>query len=122
MNVEAAIYHCTKAAEEAYQAAMEPHEVEQPEWAKALMVSKQVVEGNKEDAHSAAALSFINNMPELTSRAACRAFIACVAVGLQRKYITAMESKTLLYSVQLALTVNRPRHRRERTTPPPTTA
>ena len=66
---------------------------------------------------AAARIAYLNAMPMLVSRGACKAFIACVAVGLQRKYLEPTEAKTLMYTAQLALAVHRPRARRLSTTP-----
>jgi hypothetical protein len=78
--------------------------------------------GKVADAKLAASYAYINNMPQLTSRGTCAAFIGCLATGIRRGYIEPDAAKNLMYSTQLALTVHRPRRRRERTTPPPTTA
>lgn len=61
--------------------------------------------------------AFLGAMPPLTNRLNTKAFIACLAAGLQRKYISAAEVKSLMYTAQLALMAHRPRGKRS--TPPP---
>ncbi len=51
----------------------------------------------------AGATAFRACMPKVTGRRNVQAYIACIAVGLQRKYVTGTESKALLYTAQLAL-------------------
>ena len=65
----------------------------------------------------AASAAFQREMPPLVSRGHTKAFIACVATGLGHKYLTALESKSLMYSAQLALAAFRPRERNKHTTP-----
>jgi hypothetical protein len=68
--------------------------------------------GNEKDAHLAASTAFVVCMPPLVNRASCKAFIACVAVALQRRYIALLDAKTMMYTAQLALAAHRPRLRR----------
>jgi hypothetical protein len=56
-----------------------------------------------EAAEAAARLGFLGAMPRLTKRSNAQASIACVAVGVQRRYITGSEARTMLYTAQLAL-------------------
>jgi hypothetical protein len=60
---------------------------------------------------AAKAQAFLAYLPPLTNRANTKAFIACLAVGLQRKYLTPEEVKHLMYTAQLALQAYRPRTR-----------
>jgi len=68
----------------------------------------------------AATEGFLCAMPPLVDRAHTTAFIACVAIGLQHRYLTALEGKSLMYSAQLALAAHRPRQARRRPPPTPT--
>ncbi len=52
---------------------------------------------------AAASEAFKRCMPQLTGRRRAQAFIACVAVGAQRKYLNKGEASSLLYTAQLAL-------------------
>jgi hypothetical protein len=65
---------------------------------------------------AATAQAFLQAMPPLTTRANTKAFIACLATGLQRQYMTGTEVKMLMYTAQLALQAHQPRAKR-RTTP-----
>ena len=58
------------------------------------------------------AIVFLKSMPPLTSRAAAKAFIACLAVGLQEGILAENKVKTLMYTAQLALAAHRPRTRK----------
>jgi hypothetical protein len=58
---------------------------------------------------AATAQAFLRMMPPLTNRANTKAFIACLATGLQRSYLTASEVKMLVYTAQLALQAFQPR-------------
>ena len=51
----------------------------------------------------AGATAFRACMPKVTGRRNTQAYIACVAVGVQRRYLSGSESKALLYTAQLAL-------------------
>lgn len=68
----------------------------------------------------AATEAFLCAMPPLVDRSHTTAFIACVAVGLQHRYLTALEGKSLMYSAQLALAAHRPRSARRYPPPTPT--
>lgn len=57
-------------------------------------------------------IAYMQALPPLTSRAATKAFIACLAVGLQRKLINGEDVKTLMYTAQLALQAYQPRAKR----------
>jgi hypothetical protein len=62
---------------------------------------------NREDAiREAAQAAFRACMPKLTGRRNTQAYIACVAMGLQRRYFSPGEAKALLYTAQLALTAH----------------
>lgn len=52
---------------------------------------------------AAAALAWRHTLPVLDSTNAAKAFIACVAVGQSRQWITPEESRALMYTAQLAL-------------------
>jgi hypothetical protein len=62
------------------------------------------------------AQAFLRSMPPLTTRANTKAFIACLATGLQRQYLMGTEVKMLMYTAQLALQAHQPRAKRR--TPP----
>jgi len=117
---ESWVRFCVRAAEEAYEAVIEnppvyvsehvPNPVE-------LMLKKWKVErGEAEEpkqllsgkpliaaAHAAAAVAFQCCMPKVTGRRQTQAYIACIAVGVQRQYIPGKDAKSLLYTAQLAL-------------------
>lgn len=57
-------------------------------------------------------IAYMQALPPLTSRAAAKAFIACLAVGLQRKLVTGEDVKLLMYTAQLALQAYQPRSKR----------
>lgn len=57
-------------------------------------------------------IAYMQALPPLTSRAAAKAFIACLAVGLQRKLVTGEDVKLLMYTAQLALQAYQPRAKR----------
>ncbi len=59
-----------------------------------------------EDAREAGAVAFRSCMPKITGRRSTQAYIACIAAGLQRHYLTAAEAKALLYTAQLALSAH----------------
>ena len=54
----------------------------------------------------AGATAFRSCMPKLTGRRNTQAYIACVAVGVQRGYFNGSEAKALLYTTQLALSAH----------------
>lgn len=54
----------------------------------------------------AGAAAFAACMPKLTGRRNTQAYVACIAVGLQRRYFTGAETKAMLYTVQLALSAH----------------
>ncbi len=56
-----------------------------------------------EAAEAAARLGYLGAMPRLTKRSNAQASIACIAVGVQRRYISGVEARTMLYTAQLAL-------------------
>jgi hypothetical protein len=58
-------------------------------------------------AQAAAAIAFRACMPHVTGRRNTQAYIACVAAGVQLKYITGTEARSLLYTAQLALAAAR---------------
>jgi hypothetical protein len=60
----------------------------------------------EEAARTAGAVAFRACMPKLTGRRCTQAYIACVAVGVQRNYFTGGEAKALLYTAQLALSAH----------------
>lgn len=62
----------------------------------------------------AGAAAFTACMPQLTGRRSAQAYIACVAVGLQRRYFTGGEAKAMLYTVQLALSAHPSRRAKPR--------
>lgn len=68
-------------------------------------------------AATAQAHAFLRYAPPLTTRANTKAFIACLAVGLQRQYLTGEQVKMLMYTAQLALMAHRPRSTRRYPTP-----
>lgn len=67
---------------------------------------------------AAKAQAFLKNIPPLTTRANTKAFIACLATGLQRQYLTGSEVKMLMYTAQLALQAHQPRSQRRHTPTP----
>lgn len=60
----------------------------------------------------AGAAAFSACMPKITGRRNAQAYIACVAVGLQRRYFTGADAKAMLYTVQLALSAHPSRRAR----------
>jgi hypothetical protein len=56
-----------------------------------------------EGAPSAASIAYRANMPSITSRRTAQCFIACVAAGIVRGYITVKDANALLYAAQAAL-------------------
>jgi hypothetical protein len=66
-------------------------------------------------ADAAAAEAFLRAMPQLANRASTADYIACCAVAVHRRYITAERGKTMLYTAQLALAAHpsrRPKRKR----------
>lgn len=63
-------------------------------------------EALEQAARAAAAAAFLGCMPPLTTRRRIRAYIACVAVAMQRRYVTAGDAAKLLYAAQTALLAN----------------
>ena len=57
-------------------------------------------------ARAAAAAAFLGCMPPLTARRRIRGYIACVAVAMQRRYVSAVDASKLLYAAQTALLAN----------------
>ena len=122
------IARCQSAADEAYQAGVESVAAsEVPDLIQSLMA--QPVGPGQSDAWShrrsgtvsaeaseagrcAASYAWQATMPAPVDRASTKAFIACVAAGLQRRYITPLDGKSLMYSAQLALAAYRPRERK----------
>jgi hypothetical protein len=148
---EAWVHFCCTAAEEAYQAAMDDP-ILTPELHLDVMqqgkgestpafllrtLEKEPkpfeqldVAAMEAAAHEAAGVAFRMCMPRLVGRRTTQAFIACVAVGVQRGYILGRDAKSLLYTAQLALSAHPKREsspRRKRRgagfdTPPPPNA
>lgn len=58
-------------------------------------------------ADECAKIAYLATMPLVTTRSNTRAYIACVAAGVQRKYIAGVEARALLYTCQLALAAGR---------------
>lgn len=56
-----------------------------------------------EEAERVARIAYLGAMPRLTKRSNAQASIACIAVGVQQRYITGVEARTMLYTAQLAL-------------------
>jgi hypothetical protein len=54
-------------------------------------------------AWSAATAAFRCCMPQLTGRRAVQAYIACIAAGVQYKFLSGGDARALLYNAQLAL-------------------
>lgn len=54
-------------------------------------------------AEQAARIGYLGAMPRLTKRSNAQASIACIAVGVQQHYISAVEARAMLYTAQLAL-------------------
>ena len=122
------IAQCQSAADEAYQAGVESVAAAPvPDLIQSLMA--QPVGPGQEDiwaarrsgvvsteaseaGRCAASFAWQAAMPAPVDRATTKAFIACVAAGLQRRYIAPLEGKTLMYSAQLALAAYRPRERK----------
>jgi len=117
---ESWVRFCVRAAEEAYEAVIEnppiavsdrirgPAEKMLEKWARdsgkpepppELMTGKALIAA----AHAAAAVAFMCCMPKVTGRRQTKAYIACIAVGVQRQYIAGKDAKPLLYTAQLAL-------------------
>jgi hypothetical protein len=67
---------------------------------------------NRIAAHEAASAAYQVSLPPLIDRHHTKAYIACVAAGLQHKYLTTDEAKRLMYAGQLALAAFRPRVRK----------
>lgn len=134
---EAWIYFATTAADEAYAAVMQnppPRFVSsrkstvrvlldklnrmdgEPEPEEEEEFEEEPIEGDEllNAAHAAAASAFRYNLPQLTGRRRTKAYLACVAVGVQRGYITGPEARAMLYVAQLALTAN-PKRQQPRT-------
>lgn len=117
-TAEAWVYFCLGAADEAYAAAMENppyatgknHAYELLEELKGnKQIERQRISGKEleESAHTAAAIAFRACMPHLTGRSKAQAYIACVAAGVQRRYITGAEARAMMYTAQLALSAAR---------------
>ncbi len=115
---EAWVHFCVTAAEEAYAAVMDdPPEISVKSYGPAARLIEQlereagehhaplVLQGSElEDAaHEAASAAFRLCMPRITSRKQTQGYIACVAAGVQRRYIDGKDAKPLLYTAQLAL-------------------
>jgi hypothetical protein len=118
---ESWVRFCIRAAAEAYEAVIEnppvyvsdrmpgPAELMLGKWAAegkigkreppALLTGKPLIAA----AHAAAAVAFQCCMPKVTGRRQTQAYIACIAVGVQRQYIAGKDAKSLLYTAQLAL-------------------
>ena len=118
-TAEAWVYFCLKAADEAFSTAMEnPPYVEREntayEWLEELTGRKTIERERKKgkeleaSAHTAAAIAFRACMPHLTGRSKAQAYIACVAAGVQRRYICGAEARAMMYTAQLALSAARP--------------
>ncbi len=86
------------------------------EWAEykfsKLMASLSGGKGKGSIGAASRSIAYMQALPPLTSRAATKAFIACLAVGLQRKLVTGEEVKLLMYTAQLALQAYQPRAKR----------
>ena len=116
---------CLKAASEARHAEAEgdddgPQEgtQERSTW----LLSRLGKASSTGDTGSAASAAFLASLPPLTSRARTKAYIACVATGIQHRFITGQEGRALMYTAQMALAAHRPRayaSRKRTTTPPP---
>lgn len=110
------IHYCLNAAREAEQVAresIEPHQMGTAErlvrelWPDDEPPLPPAHEEHDEAAiREAAATAFRCCMPALTSRRRAQAYIACVAAGVQHRYISAGEARSLLYTAQLALAAN----------------
>jgi hypothetical protein len=114
------VQFCLKAADEAYAEAMENppdrkrgpvaqllHDIGEDR----LRVDEEIEYQNrlkktpeaKDAARDAAQTAFRMCMPRITGRRATQAYIACVAAGVQRGYLTGKDASSLLYTAQLAL-------------------
>jgi hypothetical protein len=119
-TAESWVQFCIKAAAEAYAAVIEdPPEAPLGSVGKFMLASSlaqdipvptEQLTGKPLEAiaHEAAQTAFRACMPHLTGRRNAQAYIACVAAGVQLKYITGSESRSLMYSAQLALAAARP--------------
>ena len=114
---ESWVRFCVRAAEEAYEAVIEnppiyvsdrmpgPGESMLERWQRdndgpaPLLTGKPLLAA----AHAAAAVAFMCCMPKVTGRRQTKAYIACIAVGVQRQYIAGKDAKPLLDTAQLAL-------------------
>jgi hypothetical protein len=118
-TAEAWVRFCIRAAEEAHAAVIEnPPEAKIGSVGKFMLadslrrgipVPTERLDGDKLDAvaREAAKVAFRACMPLVTGRRNTQAYIACVAAGVQLKYIEAVEARSLLYTAQLALTAAR---------------
>lgn len=128
-TAESWVMFCLKAADEAYAVVMENPPDDDPregspagnayrylEELKRELKGEEYVEPEKEKmqgkklieaAHEAAAEAFRACMPHVTGRLKSQAYIACVAAGVQRRYINGTEARAMLYTSQLALSAAR---------------
>ena len=128
-TAESWVMFCLKAADEAYAVVMENPPDDDPrggsragsayrylEELKRELKGEEYVEPKREKlqgkelievAHGAAAEAFRACMPHVTGRLKAQAYIACVAAGVQRRYINGAEARALLYTSQLALSAAR---------------
>jgi hypothetical protein len=124
-TAESWVHFCLEAANEAYATVMEnppfiTRENSAYEWLEELKrrekgeqerdIERERASGDelKQEAHGAATIAFRACMPHVTGRRNAQAYIACVAAGVQRRYITGADARALLYTAQLALSAARP--------------
>ena len=84
------------------------------EWAEydSLRLLARLTGGRGSISAASRSIAFMQSLPPLTSRAMAKAFIACLAVGLQEGILKSEQTKTLMYTAQLALAAHRGRTRK----------